>query len=856
MTFAHDDVSSNAGSNNALQRRYCLLLRMLMWSVLVIASVERSTAQPATPPTGTPPSGAAAASGGIKPYKDVITAQAKSDDGLFTVHRIDEKLFYEIPVKLLGREMLLVTRQAKTPQVGYGGEEVNTEVVRWERKFNRILLRTISYVNIAADSLPIARAVKAANFEEIIASFPLAAYGKDSTTLVIDVSPLFTTDIPILTPSQAMRSQLGIAPGPGGLDASRTYIDYARSYPQNIEVENVVTFNATTAPQNRSSRTASFAMHHSMVLLPEKPMMPRLADNRVGYFSLRKTDYGLDVQKAEQRTYIIRWRLEPKDTAAFLRGELVEPKKPITYYIDPATPTKWRKYLKQGVEDWNEAFAEAGFKNAIRCLEPPTPQEDPEFNPEDVRYSVIRYFPSPIANAYGPNVNDPRSGEIIESDIGWYHNVMSLVNGWYFSQAVADPRSHKMPLPDSLMGELIRFVSAHEVGHTLGFPHNMKASNAYPVDSLRSKAFTEKYGTAPSIMDYARFNYVAQPGDGAAMYPKIGPYDKFALRWGYRPIIGAKTPDDELDTLRAWALATEKDKMLRFGAQQFRDILDPFSQTEDLGDDAVKATTYGVKNIERAMGYLLDAAVKKGEDYDVLQELYSGPFGLIAQWAREMGHVANYPGGVDIVLKVGGQKGEIYTPLPKARQREAVQYLVANAYVVPKMFVRPDVTRLLDAQGSVQRIMDVQRRILTTTLDNAKLLRLMEHEAQLGTEAYTVLDLYNDTQNGLFSELKAARITTDAYRRNLQRAFVEELGAKLVPPPPPILPPGIPPEFAAALRIPDVSKTEIRGLTRNQLENLQASCKAAVGKAADTQTRAHLKELVITIENILNPKKS
>jgi hypothetical protein len=841
---------SRAGTSASAPVRHLLLslLALFMLSFHAFASLAQ-----AQPPAGIPPgapSGAGAA-GGIKAFKEVITAAAKSDEGLFTVHRIDEKLFYEIPIKMLGREMLLVTRQAKTPQVGYGGEEVNTEVVRWERKFNRILLRTESFVNVAADSLPISRAVKSANFEEIIASFPIAAYGKDSTSLVVDVSAMFTTDIGILTPGQSLRDQLKIT----ALDPSRTYIDFARSYPENIEVENVITFSAAAALQNRTSRTASFTMHHSMVLLPEKPMMPRLADNRVGFFSLRKTDYGLDAQKADQRTYILRWRLEPKDTAAFLRGELVEPKKPITYYIDPATPTKWRKYLKQGVDDWNVAFAEAGFKNAIRCLEPPTAKEDPEFSPEDVRYSVIRYFPSPIPNAYGPNVNDPRSGEIIESDIGWYHNVMSLVNGWYFAQAVADPRSHKMPLPDSLMGELIRFVSSHEVGHTLGYPHNMKASNAYPVDSLRSKTFTEKYGTAPSIMDYARFNYVAQPGDGAAMYPKIGPYDKFAVRWGYRPIIGAKTSDDELDSLRSWALVTEGNKMLRFGAQQFRDIVDPLSQTEDLGDDAVKATTYGVKNLERAMGYLVEAAVKKGEDYDMLQELYSGPFGLIAQWAREMGHVANYPGGVDIVLKVGGQKGDIYTPLPKARQREAVAYLAANAYVVPKMFLRPDVTRLLDPQGSVQRIMDAQRRIMTTTLDNAKLLRLMEHEAQLGAEAYSVLELYNETQNALFAELKTGKITTDAYRRNLQRAFVEELGTKLVSPPQPALPPGFPPEFAALLRVPDVSKTEIRGLTRAQLEGLQASCRAASGKAADAQTRAHLKELVVTIENILNPKK-
>jgi hypothetical protein len=811
----------------------------------VLCASKLAAQAPSTPPT------ASSTSASFKPYKDVITAAAKSDDGLFTVHRIDEKLYYEIPKNLLGREMLLVSRYAKTPQIGYGGEQANSQVVRWERKFNRILLRAVSFVNVADESQPIYRAVKDANFEEVIASFPVLTFGKDST-LVIETTSLFSTDVGILTPARQFRDAFKIT----ALDPTRSYIDFARSYPLNIEVENVMTYAADAAPQNASSRTVSFTMHHSMVLLPEKPMMPRLADNRVGFFGITKTDYGLDVQRAEQRTYIVRWRLEPKDEAAFARGELVEPKKPITYYIDPATPVKWRKYLKQGVEDWLVAFEAAGFKNAIRCLDAPSAKDDPEFSPEDVRYSVIRYFPSPIANAYGPNVNDPRSGEILESDIGWYHNVMSLVNGWYFAQAVADPRSHKMPLPDSLMGELIRFVSSHEVGHTLGYPHNMKASNAYPVDSLRSKAFTEKYGTAPSIMDYARFNYVAQPGDGAAMYPKIGVYDKFVTKWGYRPIIGAKTPDEELDTLRAWALITEKDKMYRFGAQQFAAIVDPTSQTEDLGDDAVKATMYGMKNIERAMGYLMDAAVKKGEDYDMLQELYSGPFGLIGQWQREMIHVANVPAGVDIELKVGGQQGTIYNPLPKARQKAAIAFLAEQAFVAPKMFIRPDVTRLLEPSGSVKRLMDAQERIVATTITNDKLLRLVEQAASMGQEAYSVSELYSDVQNALFAEAKQSKVSTDAYRRNVQRAFVEELGKKLQPVPPPPAIPGLPtqPIFRFVPQ-PDVSKTEVRAITRAQLEGLRSLCSAASGKGADAVTKAHFKDLAVTIENILNPDK-
>ena len=810
-----------------------------------------------TPPAGgaagTPPAAGGANANPIKAFKDVITAQAKSDDGLFTVHRIDEKLFYEIPTKLLGKEMLLVSRQAKTPQDGYGGEETNEEVVRWERKYNRILLRAVSYVNVAADSLPIAKAVRNANFEEIIASFPIQAYNKDSTGLVIDVTSMFTTDIGILTPPKAKRDLYRIT----ALDASRSYVDYARSFPENVEVENVITYAAENAPQNPSSRTMSFTMHHSMIKLPDVPMKPRLADSRVGYFPITQTDYGIASQRAEKRTFIRRWRLEPKDEAAFARGELVEPKKQITYYIDPATPAQWRPALKKGVEMWNIAFEQAGFKNAIRCIDAPSAKEDPEWSPEDARYSVIRYYPSPIENAYGPNVADPRSGEILESDIGWFHNVMNLLRDWYFVQAVADPRRNKLPLPDSLMSELITFVSAHEVGHTLGFPHNMKASNAYPVDSLRSKTFTAQYGTAPSIMDYARFNYVAQPGDGAAMMPKVGPYDLFATKWGYRPILNAKTPDDELDTLNKWAKQTEQSKFYRFGAQQFGPVggavQDPYSQTEDLGDDAMKATAYGIKNLERVMAGLIEAPAKDGLDYDELKDLYNQ---VLGQWLREVLHVANYPAGVDVVFKVYGQAGDQYTPLPKAKQREAVQFLADNAWKAPKMFLREDILRKIQPSGAIKQLMDAQARVVRMVVTNDKLLRLVEQEAIGGANAYSVKELYNDVEAALFAELKQSKPDIDAYRRNLQRTYVAELGNKFtpLPPAPPI--PGLPQSKVFSLILqPDISNTDVRGITRQQLDNLKNACQTASGKAANDVTKAHLKDLAAVIDTLLNPKK-
>ncbi len=776
----------------------------------------------------------------IKSWSEVIPADAKADSGVFQVYRYDDKVLYEIPKSKLGREFLLVSRIAKTPQIGYGGEESNSELIRWERKFDKILLRAVTYVNVAADSLPIAKAVHAANFEEVIAAFPIQCYSKDSSAVVIDVSSLFSSDIGILTLSKPLRDQYKIT----NFSADRSYIEYARSYPTNIEVENVITYSAEAAPQNPTSRTVSLTMHHSMVELPVKPMTPRINDWRVGFFATYKTDYGLDVQRAEKRGYITRWRLEPKDSAAYFRGEVVEPIKPITYYIDPATPEKWRPWLKKGIESWNSAFEKAGFKNAVRVLNPPDSLQDPEFCPEDARYSVIRYFPSPIENAYGPQVHDPRSGEILESDIGWYHNVMNLLKGWYFTQAIADPRAHKVPFPDSLMGELVSTVAAHEFGHTIGFPHNMKASNSYPVDSLRSPTFTKKYGTAPSIMDYARFNYVAQPGDGASLMPKVGPYDDFAVNWGYRVLPNIRKADDETDTLNAWIRAQDSNPMFRYGRQQWQTV-DPTAQMEDLGDDAVKASTYGIKNLERAMGYLLDATTEPGKDYDLLEEMYNE---ILQQWRNEVNHVAENIGGVIGEYKNAGQNGVIFTPVSRERQRQCLRFVQDAAFKTPQMFLSQNVLRRFEASGSIDRIQRVQERLLATVLANDKLLRLIEY-SQVDATNYTVQELFDDVQGGLFEELATKSFSADAFRRNLQRVYVQTLIAKMIPPPAPA--PGTPPALLAFLP-PNVYKTDVRAISRLQLEGLKTKLAKATG--ADIVNRAHLKDLVRIIEVALDPR--
>jgi hypothetical protein len=773
----------------------------------------------------------------IKPYDKVITKEAVSDSGLFIVHRLDGKFFYEIPVAKLNKEMLLVSRISRTPSVGYGGEENNTEVIRWEQKYEKILLRTVSYVNVAADSSPIARAVRAANFEEVIRAFPIQAYTKDSSAIVIDVTDMFLSDVGILTPNRSVRTQYKMS----GLDRDRSFIDYIKSFPTNIEVENLLTFSAEAPAQNSATRTMTFGMHHSMVLLPERPMTPRLADPRVGFFSLRQTDYSRPEAEAVQREYIVRWRLEPKDTAAFLRGELVEPITPITYYIDPATPVQWRKWLKKGIEEWNPAFEAAGFKNAVRCLEPPTPEQDPDWSPEDARYSVIRYYPSPTENAYGPNIHDPRTGEIIESDIGWFHNIMKLQTSWYFTQAVSDPKSRKLPYNDSLMGELVAFVAAHEFGHTIGMPHNMKASSAYPVDSLRSKTFCAKYGTAPSIMDYARFNYIAQPGDDVPVRPQVGPYDLFATMWGYRPIIGARTSDEETDTLTAWAKLTETNPMYRFGSQQWM-IVDPSAQTEDLGDDAVKASTYGVANLKRIMGYLYESAYSEGKNFTLLSDLYDD---VLGQWSREMGHVANIPGGVITERKVFGSPGPVFSIVAKDRQRGAVQFLRDQVFTTPLWLLDEKIAQLLQPSDVAQRLSSMQTRVLRTVMSSDKLLRLLDQQTRFTAAAYSVDELLTDVEAAVFAEVQT-KAPIDFYRRNLQRAYVQDLIDKSS------APSSSGDFFMVFMRGPSTYSTDVRAIARQRLTTLKKTLSGL--RSADALTRAHVEDLVLQITTALDPK--
>jgi hypothetical protein len=780
--------------------------------------------------------------GGIEPYEKVITKEAKTDKGLFDVHKIDSKYFYEIPDSLFNKEMLMVSRISKTATgIGFGGGKINTKVLRWEKKDKKVILRVVSYDNVASDSLPVHEAVVNSNFEPVLYAFDIKAFKKDSLNpaTVIDVSELFEKDVNALGMPDYYRKQYKVS----RLDTDKSYIESVKSYPLNVEARHVKTYVASEAPSNGTLGSISIEINNSMILLPAEPMKRRYFDERVGWFARGQVDYGLDAQESKTITYLDRWRLEVKDEdlEKFKRGELVEPKKQIVYYVDRATPKEWVPFIKQGIEDWQVAFEAAGFKNAIIAKDPPSKEEDPEWSPEDVRYSVVRYLASPIPNANGPHVSDPRTGEILESDINWYHNVMTLLRNWFFIQTAAineDARGVKFK--NEVMGRLIRFVSSHEVGHTIGLPHNMGSSVAYPVDSLRSASFTKKYGTAPSIMDYARFNYVAQPGDeGVALMPEIGIYDKYSINWGYRPIFD-KTAEEEKPILDSWILKHAGDPLYRFGRQQ-GEVIDPSSQTEDLGDDAVKASMYGIANLKRIVPNLATWIGEDGKNYDDLGTLYGEVFG---QYNRYMGHVSNNIGGVYEIYKAFGQEGAVYTPVPKERQKNSMYFVQKQLFETPEWLLDQDIFNKIEASGSVERLRSIQVRTLDNILNLGKISRMIENETANGKVAYTLTDMMKDLRTGVWSELsRGAKI--DTYRRNLQKAHIDRLSYLMTA------------ESQSARRgasAINTSQSDIRSVARAELNILKSSIRGAISRTSDTMSKYHLQDAVERIDMILDPK--
>lgn len=784
----------------------------------------------------------------IKPYDQVITKEAKTDTGLFDVHLVDDKHYYEIPDSLFNREMLMVSRISKTASnIGFGGGKINTQVLRWEKKDKKVLLRVVSHDVVAADSLPVHEAVVNSNFEPVLYAFDIQAFKKDSLNpaTVIEVDDIFTKDTKAFGMPDSYRKRYKVS----RLDDSRSFIENIRSYPLNVEARHVKTYLASNPPSNGSLGSISIEINNSMVLLPKEPMKRRYFDRRVGWFARGQVDYGLDAQESKTVNFLDRWRLEVKDEdlEKFKNGELVEPKKQIVYYVDRATPKQWVPFIKKGIEDWQVAFEEAGFKNAIIAKDPPTPEEDPEWSPEDVRYSVVRYLASPIPNANGPHVSDPRSGEILESDINWYHNVMSLLRNWYFVQTAAiNPSAQGVQFDEDVMGRLIRFVSSHEVGHTLGLPHNMGSSVAYPVDSLRSASFTKKYGTAPSIMDYARFNYIAQPGDeGVALMPDIGVYDKYAIKWGYKPILDTDAKGEK-PILDEWILEHAGDPLYRFGHQQVGDIVDPSSQTEDLGDNAIKASAYGIANLKRIVPKLMVWTQEEGKNYDDLETLYGQ---VIAQYNRYMGHVSNNIGGVYEFHKTYDQEGAVYTHVDAEHQENCMEFLQEQLFQTPEWLLDQDIFGRIQYSGFVERIRSIQERTLTNMMSLGKMARLVENEAAIGNEAYTLVEMMDDLRQGIWSELSSGK-KIDTYRRNLQKAHIDRLAYLMTAENQKKLS-----DYGGYRKSTAVntSQSDIRSVARAELNILKRNIRNAMGRTNDRMSRYHLEDVQERIDQILEP---
>jgi len=753
-------------------------------------------------------------------YNNLIRSNAITRKGLFTVHKIEDKYYFEIPDSLLGRDILVVSRIAqgaagvRPEYTGYAGDQINSTLVRFEKgPSHKLFLRRITYEENAGDSTTaMFNAVVRSNLQPLVAAFGIGAYNQVKKGSVFDVTDYINGDNDILFFSAASRKVMKV----GSLITNTSYIKDINSFPLNLEIRTIKTYSETV---NYTSFTLE--INTSFVLLPKKPMRKRFADRRVGYFTERYTDYNTNPQGVKVVNYIKRWRLEPRpeELDNYKRGELVEPQKPIVYYIDPATPKNWVPYLIQGVMDWQKAFEKAGFKNAIIAKEAPDLKDEPNWSLEDSRHSAIVYKPSSFANAAGPIITDPRSGEILESHINWYHNLMSILRDWYMIQCgPSDPRAQRMKFDDDLMGQLIRSVAAHEVGHSLGLTHNFGSSSTVPVEKLRDRAWLKENGIAPSIMDYARFNYVAQPQDSVGeegLINHIGDYDLWAIEYGYKLLPDISSPETEIPFISTAIIEKMKNKRLWFASEFSTD--DPRAQTEDLGDNAMLAGEYGIRNLQRVIPRLLHWTFERNENYRNLSGMYSG---VINQYDYYLDHVMVNFGGIYETSKTAEQAGPVYEPVPAEKQNEAMKFLKRHVFTTP--------TWLLDSailsrtgQSPVQIVGRSQEVVLNTLLGNNTLGKISSAEATYGIKTYSLLAYINSLDEAMWTELTTLK-PIDIYRRNLQRAYVE----KLI-------------ELSAAPSSRDTR--DVGPIVKQKLEEIRQKIERALPKIKDSMTLYHLK---------------
>jgi hypothetical protein len=784
----------------------------------------------------------------IKPYKDVITTGMKTSNGFITVHQKDDKYYFEIPNEVLGRDILIVSRVSKASaemrngNSGYAGDQINETVYRFEKGPNKkLFMRRIYFKEYAGDSTQsMFASVQKNNVAAIAMAWPIAAYKPDSSATVVDVTEFLNSDNDVLYfQNKRMKDRAGM----GAQQNDRSYLTSVRSFPKNVEVATVKTY---TAGMNPTASNYTVELNASLLLLPAKPMQPRLMDERVGYFITGHRDFDADPQGVADKIYATRWRLEPKpeDVEKYKRGELVEPAKPIIFYIDPVTPKKWVPYLMQGVNDWQKAFEKAGFKNAIFAKEAPTKEEDSTWSIDDATHSAIVYRPSAIANAMGPSVADPRSGEILESHIFWYHNVMSLLNRWYMAQCGAvDPRALKNELSDSLMGTLIRFVSCHEVGHTLGLRHNFGSSSTVPVEKLRDKAWVELNGHTPSIMDYARFNYVAQPEDKISekgLFPRINDYDNWAIQWGYtwRPEFRNAT-DEQKALTKVVSDSLAKNNRLWFGSET--SYTDHRCQNEDLSDNVVKAGEYGIRNLKRLLPHIQKWSIVPHEDFSKPMDVYQT---IINQFGLYLYHATNMVGSVMATPKVGAQSGPVWEPVSAAKQKEAIQFLNTQLFQTP-MWLKNN--ELLDKTPSsfLKEISEMQTTTLSAIVSRMRLIRMLWMEQVYegkNYKAYTISEMLLDLNKGIFAELYAGK-NVDVYRRNMQKIYVNRLLAQAY---------SQISEGDLSTMLPafgtNYYNSDIRSFIKDNLQQLLALIKKAqANPATDKLTRMHLQELELRI---------